>query len=90
MPLQCGALIDTSFGAGWGGGDACVGGSDGRTDTYNGPTGVWAAVGSGLLRVWPGHRSLYLDLVPVDIVANTLIVAAWDNWCVHVGPRSWC
>ena len=51
----------------------------GWTDTYNGPTGLMTAAGTGLLRVIRGSPLKKCDIVPVDIVVNMLIVAAWQT-----------
>ncbi|KAK5983590.1 Fatty acyl-CoA reductase, partial [Trichostrongylus colubriformis] len=48
----------------------------GWTDNINGPTGIFAAVGKGVLTNMCGSESSNADIVPVDIVANMIIVAA--------------
>eukprot|EP00040_Diaphanoeca_grandis_P035843 m.226371 g.226371 ORF g.226371 m.226371 type:complete len:554 (-) comp33488_c5_seq1:55-1716(-) len=58
----------------------------GWTDTYNGPTGLVTACGTGLLRVVPGNRDTKSDTVPVDIVVNTLVTAAWHNSLRYANP----
>lgn len=45
----------------------------------NGPNGVITAIGQGLLRSWCGDPDSVADLIPVDVVANTIITAAWDT-----------
>jgi len=50
----------------------------GWTDNLNGPTGLFAAVGKGLLRSMHGDDNATADVIPVDIVSNCIIVAAWD------------
>jgi len=61
----------------------------GWIDNANGATGLIALAGKGLLRSMCGdmvrHRA---DLVPVDIVANTLIVAAWHRGSAKGTPLS--
>jgi len=49
----------------------------GWVDNFNGPTGVFAAVGSGILRKMKGDNSATADIVPVDHVVNVLIAAGW-------------
>nr|CDJ80131.1 Male sterility domain containing protein [Haemonchus contortus] len=48
----------------------------GWTDNINGPTGIFAAVGKGVLTNMCGSESSKADIIPVDIVANMIIVAA--------------
>uniref|UniRef100_A0A0K0DP35 Fatty acyl-CoA reductase n=1 Tax=Angiostrongylus cantonensis TaxID=6313 RepID=A0A0K0DP35_ANGCA len=48
----------------------------GWTDNINGPTGIFAAVGKGVLTNMCGSISSKADIIPVDIVANMIIVAA--------------
>ncbi|KAK6032627.1 NAD-binding protein [Ostertagia ostertagi] len=48
----------------------------GWTDNINGPTGIFAAVGKGVLTNMCGSASSKADIIPVDIVANMIIVAA--------------
>lgn len=50
----------------------------GWTDNLNGPTGLFAAVGKGLLRSMHGDCKSTADVIPVDLVSNCIIVAAWD------------
>lgn len=52
----------------------------GWTDTFNGPPGLMTAAGTGLLRTVKGIRSVKCDIVPVDVVATTLVTAAWRTW----------
>jgi fatty acyl-CoA reductase len=49
----------------------------GWSDTFNGPTGMMTASGTGLLRVLPGARDKCVDMIPVDIVSNMLVAAGW-------------
>lgn len=53
----------------------------GWTDTFNGPPGLMTASGTGLLRTTRGHRNKRCDIVPVDIVATTLVCAGWRTHC---------
>ncbi|XP_012144429.1 putative fatty acyl-CoA reductase CG5065 [Megachile rotundata] len=49
----------------------------GWVDNCNGPTGLIAAVGKGVFRTMLCHENMIADLVPVDIVINLMICAAW-------------
>lgn len=49
----------------------------GWVDNWNGPTGIIAAAGKGFFRTMLCHDSKVADLVPVDMVINLMIVAAW-------------
>ncbi|XP_024883964.1 putative fatty acyl-CoA reductase CG5065 [Temnothorax curvispinosus] len=49
----------------------------GWTDNYNGPTGLVLAAGKGVFRTMLCHEEKVADLVPVDIVINLMICAAW-------------
>lgn len=49
----------------------------GWVDNLNGPTGLLAGAGKGVLRTLLCHKDLIADLVPVDICINLLISAAW-------------
>jgi len=51
----------------------------GWVDNLNGPTGLFAAVGKGILRSMCGNLNAVADIVPVDIVSNLLIVAGWHR-----------
>uniref|UniRef100_A0A914I2E4 Fatty acyl-CoA reductase n=1 Tax=Globodera rostochiensis TaxID=31243 RepID=A0A914I2E4_GLORO len=48
----------------------------GWIDNMNGPTGIFASVGKGLLTDMIGDNKSTADIIPVDIVASMLIVAA--------------
>jgi fatty acyl-CoA reductase len=48
----------------------------GWTDNINGPTGIFAGVGKGVLTNMCGSKSSKADIIPVDIVSNMMIVAA--------------
>uniref|UniRef100_A0A914ZEZ5 Fatty acyl-CoA reductase n=1 Tax=Parascaris univalens TaxID=6257 RepID=A0A914ZEZ5_PARUN len=48
----------------------------GWTDNINGPTGIFAACGKGLLTNMCGNVHCKADIVPVDVVSNMLVVAA--------------
>lgn len=51
----------------------------GWVDNWNGPTGIVAAAGKGMFRTMPGRGDKTADLVPVDIVINTMLCAAWST-----------
>jgi fatty acyl-CoA reductase len=48
----------------------------GWTDNLNGPTGIFAAVGKGVLTNMCGSGNSKADIIPVDICSNAMIVAA--------------
>ncbi|KAF8790736.1 putative fatty acyl-CoA reductase CG5065 [Argiope bruennichi] len=50
----------------------------GWIDNYNGPSGFIAMSVKGVLKTLLVKEGVYADWVPVDIVANTLIVAAYS------------
>ncbi|MCP9265753.1 Fatty acyl-CoA reductase 1 [Dirofilaria immitis] len=69
----------------------------GWTDNYNGPTGIFAACGKGVLTNMCGSNSAKADIIPVDIVSNLMIVAAahrtyteflfeFNFYMKHMGP----
>lgn len=59
----------------------------GWIDNVNGATGLIALGAKGLLRAMCGDiRRARADLVPVDVVANTLIVAAWHRGSAKGSP----
>jgi len=47
-------------------------------DNINGPTGLIAACGKGVLRTLLCHRNKIADLVPLDFPVNLIISAAWN------------
>lgn len=49
----------------------------GWVDNWNGPTGIIAAAGKGFFRTMLCHENKVADFVPVDIVINLMICAAW-------------
>ncbi|XP_046382375.1 putative fatty acyl-CoA reductase CG5065 isoform X2 [Ischnura elegans] len=51
----------------------------GWVDNLNGPTGMIAGAGKGVLRTILCHRDLVADLVPVDIAINLMISVAWHT-----------
>ena len=49
----------------------------GWIDNFNGPSALFPAIGTGLLRTMFGNYESIADLVPVDIVVNCMITSAW-------------
>lgn len=49
----------------------------GWIDNLNGPTGMVLAIGKGLLRTMHVRRDVKADLIPVDIVVNTMIASSF-------------
>ena len=49
----------------------------GWIDNLNGPTGMIAGVGKGLLRALHYKSDAIGDIIPVDYVTNLLVAAAW-------------
>lgn len=49
----------------------------GWIDNYNGPSGYLVTAGAGILRTMLVDGEKICDAIPVDIVANTIIVTAW-------------
>lgn len=50
----------------------------GWIDNVNGPTGVIAGAGTGILRTLHCHPNVVANIVPVDMTVNALICSAWD------------
>lgn len=48
-------------------------------DSVNGLTGVLMNISEGFLRILKCDGNMRLDIIPVDTVVNTLLVAAWDT-----------
>lgn len=49
----------------------------GWIDNFNGPTGLFVALAKGMLTSVYGDISKVTDFIPVDMVANSIIAAAW-------------
>ena len=49
----------------------------GWVDNFNGPTGMIAGGGTGVLRTMLAKRECIADIIPVDMAINVMIVAAW-------------
>ncbi|KAF0294751.1 putative fatty acyl-CoA reductase [Amphibalanus amphitrite] len=54
----------------------------GWIDNFNGPTGLIAGSGKGLMRTLLCDEDLVADIVPVDVPINLMITAAWHT-AVH-------
>ncbi|CAH1256360.1 FAR1 [Branchiostoma lanceolatum] len=50
----------------------------GWVDNFNGPTGIFIAIGKGILRTMSGDPAAKADIVPVDVPINLMIAAAWN------------
>lgn len=50
-----------------------------RCDNFNGPVGLLTACGIGIMRTIRAPYETVLDSIAVDVVAKTLIVAAWKK-----------
>uniref|UniRef100_A0A1B0ADE2 Fatty acyl-CoA reductase n=1 Tax=Glossina pallidipes TaxID=7398 RepID=A0A1B0ADE2_GLOPL len=62
----------------------------GWIDNFNGPTGLLSALAKGLFRSIVCEQNYVADVVPVDIVINLMIAAAWrkathktDNFSIY-------
>lgn len=51
----------------------------GWVEKSSGPCDIFIAAGRGYLRSMKGEGQAVLDIVPVDIVVNLLISAAWNR-----------
>ncbi|KAK3102487.1 hypothetical protein FSP39_011713 [Pinctada imbricata] len=49
----------------------------GWVDNYNGPTGLLAAIGNGVLRIMKGDFDGTSDVIPVDLASKMMIAVAW-------------
>ncbi|CAN7998460.1 unnamed protein product [Ixodes hexagonus] len=49
----------------------------GWVDNYNGPTGLLIAIGKGILKTVYTDLQMATDLIPVDMVSNNVLAAAW-------------
>lgn len=52
----------------------------GWVDNISGITGIMMEIGRGTIRSIICDDQLIVDIVPVDIVVNTLIAAAWHTF----------
>ena len=46
-------------------------------DNFNGPTALFPATGTGVLRSMLGNYDSIADIIPVDLTVNLLIAAGW-------------
>uniref|UniRef100_H3C9S8 Fatty acyl-CoA reductase n=1 Tax=Tetraodon nigroviridis TaxID=99883 RepID=H3C9S8_TETNG len=61
----------------------------GWIDNFNGPSGIFIAAGKGILRTMRASNDAVADLVPVDVVINTMLAAAWYSGSQAVNrPRN--
>ncbi|XP_054886797.1 fatty acyl-CoA reductase 1 isoform X3 [Poeciliopsis prolifica] len=61
----------------------------GWIDNFNGPSGIFIAAGKGILRTMRASNDAVADLVPVDVVINATLAAAWFSGSQQVNrPRS--
>ncbi|XP_054266767.1 putative fatty acyl-CoA reductase CG5065 isoform X1 [Macrosteles quadrilineatus] len=51
----------------------------GWVDNLNGPTGLLAGAGKGVLRTIMCHREKVADIIPVDMAINLMITVAWHT-----------
>jgi fatty acyl-CoA reductase len=51
----------------------------GWIDNFNGPVGLSIAVGKGFLRTVFGNGNAKLDIIPIDICIQFMLVAAWSK-----------
>lgn len=49
----------------------------GWIDNFNGPTAIFPAAGTGVLRSMLGNHDAVADIIPVDIPVNFMIAIAW-------------
>lgn len=49
----------------------------GWVDNWNGPTGIMSAVGKGIFHTIMCNEDSIADFIPVDIVINLMVAAAW-------------
>lgn len=59
----------------------------GWIDNFNGPTGVIAGAGTGILRTLHCNPNVIANIVPVDMTVNALICSAWDVAVNHKDRR---
>uniref|UniRef100_A0A3B3XH87 Fatty acyl-CoA reductase n=1 Tax=Poecilia mexicana TaxID=48701 RepID=A0A3B3XH87_9TELE len=61
----------------------------GWIDNFNGPSGIFIAAGKGILRTMRASNDAVADLVPVDVVINATLAAAWFSGSQRVNrPKS--
>lgn len=52
----------------------------GWVDNINGITGIMMEIGRGTISSIMCNKTLVMDLIPVDVVCNMMIAAAWLNF----------
>lgn len=57
---------------------------EGWIDNLSGISGIMMEIGRGTIRSIICKDSYIIDVIPVDVVVNTLITAAWHNSCHRV------
>ncbi|CAG9815058.1 unnamed protein product, partial [Phaedon cochleariae] len=53
----------------------------GWIDNINGPTGILIGAGKGVIRTMHCNESMSADVVPVDMVINSVLIVAWKVGC---------
>lgn len=51
----------------------------GWVENFNGPTALFPATGTGVLRSMLGKHEAIADIIPVDITVNLMLAVAWYN-----------
>lgn len=49
----------------------------GWVESFNGPTAIFPAGGTGVLRTMLGNREAVADIIPVDVSVNLMVAVAW-------------
>ena len=49
----------------------------GWIDNFNGPTAIFPAAGTGVLRSMLGNHDAVADIIPVDVPVNLMIAVSW-------------
>uniref|UniRef100_A0A665T994 Fatty acyl-CoA reductase n=1 Tax=Echeneis naucrates TaxID=173247 RepID=A0A665T994_ECHNA len=60
----------------------------GWIDNFNGPSGIFIAAGKGILRTMRASNDAVADLVPVDVVINATLAAAWYSGSQTCRPKN--
>jgi len=51
----------------------------GWIDNFNGPAGLLAACGKGIVHITLGRTDIVADYMPVDLVTRGLLIAAYKH-----------
>jgi len=51
---------------------------EGWVDNYNGPSGIVALAGSGIMRTLYCKRTCVADMIPVDVCINLMVLLGWE------------